>query len=90
MRTIKTGSMVVPAGATRTIGPLRAGTSIGVVPGAGGKMLAQSRVSPAGGLQNWTPGEVSAPASDALAGAVFEVVFTATTASGIAEWAVLE
>lgn len=79
-------SVVVPAGTTQSIGTVPGGATIGVVPGGGGSMTVQYRISPNGPLRTWAPGSVTVATDEATISPYLEMHFTATGEDGFAEW----
>jgi len=74
----------VTAGQTVRYFNVPALTSVDVSPGDGGTMNVQVRVSPSGELADWPSGSVSAATQDMLEGPIYEIIFSADTADGIA------
>lgn len=75
---------IVAAGASESVFTIPANSTIGIEPGAGGTMTCQVRVhpdSPLVDLDSTSP-SYSAAATRAIQGPVFEVRFSAATASG--------
>lgn len=81
-----TGSVVVPAGTTYTLGYVPDNATIGVNPGTGGTMNVQSRVSDNGPLRDWPSSTVAVMTVDTTTGKSSKVMFIATGADGLAEW----
>lgn len=73
------------AGQTVTIRKIKPGTSIGVIPGAGGTMNVQYRISLGGTLKAWPSGAVAVQTDEVLGGACEEVIISAATAAGVYE-----
>lgn len=80
------GSQKITAGQTFKLSNVIAGTAVGVAPGGGGTMLVEYRISQDGPLRQWGAGAVAAATDDVMRMSVAEIVFTATTADGLAEW----
>lgn len=77
---------VIKAGETFTVPDVPANAAIGVMPGDGGSMKVQYRISLNGPLRDWASGTVQTSTSDVTIARSKQVVFTATGADGMAEW----